>query len=52
MSVPTVTGDSGVDQAIQSMKAAFNEAIKTNAVITKEKTKLQNKQNVASQRPQ
>jgi hypothetical protein len=47
----TTSSSSSVDQAIQQMQDAFNQAIQTNSEITSLKTTLGSIETVAQQRP-
>jgi hypothetical protein len=47
----TTSSNSSIDDAIAKMKAAFDEAIKTNAEITTKKTHWGSIETVAQQRP-
>ncbi|MGC2779010.1 MAG: hypothetical protein WA418_25600 [Bradyrhizobium sp.] len=47
----TTNSSSTVDQAMQQMQDAFNQAIQTNAEITSLKTTLGSIETVAQQRP-
>ncbi|MGJ5047270.1 hypothetical protein ACQR09_09395 [Bradyrhizobium oligotrophicum] len=47
----TTNSSSTVDQAMQQMQEAFNQAIQTNAEITSLKTTLGSIETVAQQRP-